>query len=94
VLVLVPAEVPKGLLAESLPSALAAGLRAHNGGRPGPEQIRSDEAHISRTVRSPPTWPPEAHSGPATTAFVLNQPKTQSMTSASLTKTGGAPSGR
>ena len=35
VLVLVPAEVPKGLLAESLPSALAAGLRAHNGGRPG-----------------------------------------------------------
>jgi tetratricopeptide (TPR) repeat protein len=40
VLVLVPAEVPKGLLAEALPSVLAAGLRVHNGGRPGPEQFR------------------------------------------------------
>ena len=39
-LVLVPAEVPKSLLAESLPSALVAGLRAHNGTHPGPEQIR------------------------------------------------------
>ena len=40
VLVLVPPEMRKGLLAESLPSALAAGIRVHNGGRPGPEQIR------------------------------------------------------
>jgi class 3 adenylate cyclase len=40
VLVLVPAEVPKGLLVESLPSVLVAGLREHNGAHPGPEQIR------------------------------------------------------
>jgi class 3 adenylate cyclase len=40
VLVLVPADVPKGLLVESLPSALVAGLREHNGAHPGPEQIR------------------------------------------------------
>ena len=40
VLVLVPAEVPKGLLAESLPSALVAALRAHNGTHPGLERIR------------------------------------------------------
>ena len=51
VLVLVPAEVPKGLLAESLPSALAAGLRAHNGGRPGPEQIRLRVALHAGEVR-------------------------------------------
>ena len=37
VFVLVPAEVPKGLLAESLPSALVAALRAHNGAHRGPE---------------------------------------------------------
>jgi class 3 adenylate cyclase len=40
VLVLVPAEVPKGLLVESLPSAMVAGLREHNSAHPGPEQIR------------------------------------------------------
>jgi hypothetical protein len=40
VFVLVPAEVPKGLLVESLPSALVAALRTHNGAHPGPEQIR------------------------------------------------------
>ena len=40
VFVLVPAEVPKGLLAESLPSALVTALGAHNGTHPGPERIR------------------------------------------------------
>ena len=40
VFVLVPAEVPKGLLAESLPSALVTALRTHNGAHPDPERIR------------------------------------------------------
>jgi Tetratricopeptide repeat/NB-ARC domain len=40
VFVLIPADVPKGLLAESLPSALVTALRAHNGAHPGPERIR------------------------------------------------------
>ena len=40
VLVLVPPHVRKGLLAELLPSALAAGFRVHNGGHLGLEQIR------------------------------------------------------
>ena len=40
VFVLVPAGVPKGLLAESLPSALVTALRAHNGAHPGAERIR------------------------------------------------------
>ena len=40
VFVLVPAEVPKGLLAESLPSALVTALRTHNGAHPGAERIR------------------------------------------------------
>ncbi|HEV3289197.1 MAG TPA: AAA family ATPase [Streptosporangiaceae bacterium] len=40
VFVLVPAEVPKGLLTESLPSALVTALRAHNDAHPGPERIR------------------------------------------------------
>jgi hypothetical protein len=40
VFVLVPAEVPKALLAESLPSALVTALRAHNDGHPEPERIR------------------------------------------------------
>ena len=40
VFVLVPAEVPKGLLVESLPPALVTALRAHNTGHPGPERIR------------------------------------------------------
>ena len=40
VFVLVPAEVPKGLLAESLPSALVTALNAHNGTHPAPERIR------------------------------------------------------
>ncbi len=40
VFVLVPAEVPKALLAESLPPALVTALRAHNGEHPGPERIR------------------------------------------------------
>ena len=40
VFVLVPAEVPKALLAESLPAALVTALRAHNDRHPGPERIR------------------------------------------------------
>ena len=40
VFVLVPAEVPKALLAKSLPPALVTALRAHNDGHPGPERIR------------------------------------------------------
>ena len=39
VFILVPAEVPKGLLVEALPSALVAALRVHNGAHPGPERI-------------------------------------------------------
>ena len=39
-IVLVPAEVPKGLLADSLPSALVTALHAHNDTHSGPEQIR------------------------------------------------------
>ena len=39
-LILVPAEVPKGLLVESLPSALVTALRAHNSTHPGQERIR------------------------------------------------------
>jgi class 3 adenylate cyclase len=40
VLVLVPAEVPKGLLVEQLPFALVTGLRGHNGAHRDPQQIR------------------------------------------------------
>jgi len=40
VFVLVPAEVPKALLAESLLPALVTELRAHNRAHPGPERIR------------------------------------------------------
>ena len=40
VFILVPAEVPKALLAESLPPALVTALRAHNSRHPGPERIR------------------------------------------------------
>jgi len=40
VFVLVPAEVPKGLLVESLPSALVRALHAHNDAHPAPERIR------------------------------------------------------
>jgi hypothetical protein len=40
VFVLVPADVPKALLAESLPPALVTALRTHNDGHPGPERIR------------------------------------------------------
>src|SRR5690349_11782249 len=39
-LILVPAQLPKGLLVESLPSALVAALHAHNSTRPGQERIR------------------------------------------------------
>jgi len=39
-LVLVPAELPKGLLAGSLPSELVSALRTHNSAHPGPEGIR------------------------------------------------------
>ena len=38
--VLIPAEVPKGLLVETLPSALVTDLRAHNERHPGPQRIR------------------------------------------------------
>jgi class 3 adenylate cyclase len=51
VFVLVPAEVPKGLLVESLPPALAAGLRAHNEAHPGPERIRLRMALHAGEVR-------------------------------------------
>ena len=40
VFVLVPAEVPKGLVVEPLPSALVRALHAHNDAHPGPERIR------------------------------------------------------
>ena len=40
VLILVPAELPKGLLVESLPFALVAELHAHNAAHPGQERIR------------------------------------------------------
>jgi tetratricopeptide (TPR) repeat protein len=40
VFILVPAEVPKGLLAESMPSALVTALRTHNGAHSGAERIR------------------------------------------------------
>ena len=40
VLILIPAEVPKGLLVESLPSGLVTALHLHNGRHPGPERIR------------------------------------------------------
>src|SRR6202044_924351 len=40
VFILVPAEVPKGLFVELLPSALAGALRVHNDGRPSQEGIR------------------------------------------------------
>ena len=39
-LVLVPAELPKGLLARSLPSGVVSALRAHNSAHPGLERIR------------------------------------------------------
>src|SRR5690349_956660 len=39
-LILVPAQLPKGLLVESLPSALVAALRAHNSTHLGQERIR------------------------------------------------------
>jgi hypothetical protein len=51
VFILVPAEVPKGLLAESLPSALVAALRVHNGAHPGPERIRLRMALHAGEVR-------------------------------------------
>ncbi len=40
VFVLIPAEVPKSLFVESLPSALVGALRAHNSAHPGEERIR------------------------------------------------------
>jgi class 3 adenylate cyclase len=51
VLVLVPAEVPKGLLAEQLPFALVTGLCGHNGAHQGPEQIRLRMALHAGEVR-------------------------------------------
>ena len=51
VFVLVPAEVPKGLLVESLPSALVTALHAHNGAHPGPERIRLRMALHAGEVR-------------------------------------------
>lgn len=51
VLVLVPAEVPKGLLVESLPSAVVMGLRKHNVAHPRPEQIRLRMALHAGEVR-------------------------------------------
>ncbi len=40
IFILVPAEVPKSLLVESLPPALAAALQDHNGKHPGQQPIR------------------------------------------------------
>ena len=51
VFVLVPAEVPKGLLAGSLPSALVTALCAHNVAHPGPERIRLRMALHAGEVR-------------------------------------------
>ena len=51
VFVLVPSEVPKGLLAESLPPALVTALHAHNGTHPGPERIRLRMALHAGEVR-------------------------------------------
>ena len=51
VFILVPAEIPKGLLAESLPPALVTELRAHNATHPGAEQIRLRMALHAGEVR-------------------------------------------
>jgi class 3 adenylate cyclase len=51
VFVLVPSEVLKGLLAESLPPALVTALHAHNGTHPGPERIRLRMALHAGEVR-------------------------------------------
>jgi len=51
VFVLVPAEVPKGLLVESLPPALVAALQAHNEAHLGPERIRLRMALHAGEVR-------------------------------------------
>jgi hypothetical protein len=51
VFVLVPAEVPKGLLVESLPAELVAALRAHNEAHLGPERIRLRMALHAGEVR-------------------------------------------
>ena len=51
VFVLVPAEVPKGLLVESLPPAVVTALRAHNATHPGAEQIRLRMALHAGEVR-------------------------------------------
>jgi tetratricopeptide (TPR) repeat protein len=51
VFILVPAEVPKSLLAESLPSALVSALRAHNGAHLEPERIRLRMALHAGEVR-------------------------------------------
>lgn len=51
VLALVPAEIPKGLLVESLPFAMVMGLRRHNGAHPCPEQIRLRMALHAGEVR-------------------------------------------
>jgi hypothetical protein len=51
VFILIPAEVPKGLLAESLPSALVAALRAHNAAHRGPERFRLRMALHAGEVR-------------------------------------------
>lgn len=50
-LILVPAEVPKGLLVESLPFALVTALRGHNSTHLGPEQIRLRMALHAGEVR-------------------------------------------
>jgi NB-ARC domain len=49
--VLVPAEVPKGLLVEELPLALVTDLRAHNERRPGSQRIRLRMALHAGEVR-------------------------------------------
>lgn len=49
--VLIPAEVPKGLLVETLPSALVTDLRAHNEVHPGPQRIRLRMALHAGEVR-------------------------------------------
>jgi class 3 adenylate cyclase len=49
--VLIPAQIPKGLLVETLPSALAADLRSHNEMHPGPQRVRLRMALHAGEVR-------------------------------------------
>ena len=58
VFVLIPAEVPKGLLAESVPPALVTALRGHNGAHPRPERFQAvtSESVARHRARSMFAW--------------------------------------